>query len=299
MRRKSAACVFSLLCALLLTMWAPAYAAQPLVPALDEIPAVLYGEDSALSGQICLLDADEPVWGEDDTSYKDQLTGYALDIYKALGNAFSDFDGSLENGGIVLDEGREIGGARYTGWLVKGVLAADVEVDLTGVTDNAVASALVNAAYSEWVLERYAHVAVACAAFTKDHPEYFWISASYYPTNEYESIEWADDSYSTYVIKGLKMNVGFTVQPECDTIDEITALRGRLDSVIGTLLAETRELSIPAKLTYWDNWLAENNDYNQEAAADSYGYADHTPWTIVGGFLPEYQPVCEGYAKAF
>ena len=101
----------------------------------------------------------------------------------------------------------------------------------------------------------------------------------------------------------IEIEMLFSRLPECDTAAEIAALQEQVDAVVELHLETAQGMSDVAKLAYFDNWLAENNAYNGEALDLGYrGYiaqnSEAAPWTAIGGLLPGFQPVCEGYSHA-
>ena len=153
--------------------------------------------------------------------------------------------------------------------------------------------------FESWYYEKGDSVMRACQALAFDHPEFFWIR---------QGVAWfsGDDEDVLYIVDGnvtTHLDAGFIAYPMSDTAEECIELQAQLDEVVGEILDELGKpeyTNVEAKLAYMDNWLAEHNHYNEAAAVDStWIYRDETPWSIVSGLLDEYNPVCEGYAKAF
>jgi len=257
--------ILSLLLALFV-LSGTAFAAE--LPVFKPI-AVVADNDFAL--QTATL-PEELVWKDEYTRYGDQLTGEAADFYQALEESFAD-------GTVVLDSVDFQDGAKDCWVSAKGLEKSWTWEEHDG--------ALVQA----WFDEMSPIAFLACQAFAFDHPEYFWIRQHY-------AWDW-DYTYDNDTVTYRMLPV-YVAQVSCDTQQEIDALQAELDPVIEQLLADTEGLPTVARLAYWDNWLAANNEYNHTAAdTDEYITTDDTPWSIVGSLLPGYSPVCEGYAKAF
>lgn len=216
---------------------------------------------------VSLLDT---VWEDSYTCYGDQLTGDARMIYETLEEAFA-------NDQAPLEEWKSSSGVFY--WTVEDVLTESWSREEYEAQKNAWYEKAKNAAIA------------AAAAFSGDHPEYFWIRTSI-------AIPYtASFSYGEWK---AELSIGFKAQPSCDTVEKRDALEEQLAPVIRGLLEDTEGMPAVARLAYWDNWLAAHNEYNIKAAYTA-GYLaqDDTPWSIAGALLEDYSPVCEGYAKAF
>ncbi|MBQ9133368.1 MAG: hypothetical protein IJX64_02415 [Clostridia bacterium] len=208
------------------------------------------------------------VWG-DDTRYFDQLTEMQKEMYTIIETAFA-------NGTV---KAICVGGSEIVRWDVGEIYTETFPIDTT------------QAEFSSWAGGISSSMQKAYTAFLFEHPEYFWVRSGY--------------SYSAgadYVDGELRAYVYMTtpVQPACNTQAKIDAFGVQIDKVVEQLLDDTKDMPVVARLAYWDNWLAAENDYNTPAASSStYIKSDETPWSIISGFLPGYEPVCEGYAKAF
>lgn len=131
-----------------------------------------------------------------------------------------------------------------------------------------------------------------------DCPEMFYsngyCSADFYPVTDGMTI-------TMYILPGYR--AGFT------TLRQRTVLKQQLDAKVNELVAQSRSYTTAyEKMTFFHDWLCENNTYNDEAAASSLGtYSGNisgTPWSSVSALLSSSttsvkSPVCEGYARAF
>jgi len=312
---------------LLLAVSVSAFAAEVPVVELPEIaPAVLHTENeptlSLFSGAM--------EWDEDSTCYRDQLVEYCkaqqaaaqeaenqlaasegrepeqitLDenlvyIYDDLVKAFKadNLDTETEQGYWLTPE---LGGAKVfeiADYIEYGIEAWSTE--------------LINAV-STWFNEYVTQFWLVADAFAKDHPEYFWIRGDVgfctlkdqwiYLEGD-EALEDGEGRIypNQYVVK---LVCGFSALPGCGDRASRDALQKSIDVVVANLMEQTEELPDAQKIAYWDNWLAQNNTYNTEAAKQSaanryYPTTENSfPWSVVSAFLPVDQPVCEGYAKA-
>ena len=129
----------------------------------------------------------------------------------------------------------------------------------------------------------------ALSAFELNHPEMFWLNGSrdnavgnsdhitLTVTPSFSS-NWADGGRSTY--------------------DDAAAV----DAVVQQIAAEARAQGGQyAQLLYAHDWLTAHNEYNAEAASAGPYYAEdgYLAWTPLSALSDEYQPICEGYSKAF
>jgi hypothetical protein len=98
----------------------------------------------------------------------------------------------------------------------------------------------------------------------------------------------------------LKASIYYRVTDEYTDKNTRDKYDADIESVARDILEKCADLPTVAQLAYFDNWLAENDNYNNDAANDSsYIDRDSTPWNLIGGLLNGYSPVCEGYAKSF
>ena len=150
-----------------------------------------------------------------------------------------------------------------------------------------------------WFQSMYDNCWLACQAFVKDHPEYFWIRAA----GASVSKMYEEEDESGWQIYTGTVAFGFTEQAKCD-LETRVALQDQMVPVIDQLMADTKDMSALGKITYWDNWLANQNAYNHDILLSGIA-SDSLPWSSASGLLPEdaedglsLDPVCEGYAKA-
>lgn len=214
---------------------------------------------------VTLADASDVRWEDGFTCYGDQLTDDARTVYEALEAAFA----------ADTVEPAWVNNGTQAVWQVRNVLTATIPSDEVQTWWNGV----------------YPSIQRACMAFTFDHPEYFWIRTNY------------GGSYSGYGSNGIatiSAHVFYGAQPTCDTAETRAAQQSKLEAAVEQLLEDTQGMPTVARVAYFENWLAENNVYNSEAAGDSACLStDDTPWSAVGALVEGCSPVCEGYAKAF
>jgi hypothetical protein len=221
-------------------------------------------------------------------SYKDQLTGYALLFYEALENAIPSSElttvetnsGSFQGVGFVQD-------------LVTFKMEDATDQELSDKINEE------EAVYGSSPEE-------AWYAFTYDHPEYFWIrtNGTYNVLYSIRTLTYTNSATGVvtkieYEIT-LKASIYYRVTDEYTDKDTRDKYDADIESVARDILEKCADLPTVAQLAYFDNWLAENDNYNNDAANDSsYIDRDSTPWNLIGGLLNGYSPVCEGYAKSF
>ncbi len=266
----------ALLAAMALWVLAPAaLAAEPEFDVLALPESRIVMQDAILGG-VSLLSVEDGEWEEDWTCYKDQLTGDALAYYEIMESAFA--DDVFVSGDVQAYVNETL--TTLPCWVER---IGDFEFTYEGSAQEAL---------NAWCENAMTAMRSACNAFVLDHPEYFWIRGSY--------ATMFDGASATREKVKVSMSIGFVKQPNTDTEDEIHTLQAEINGVQLALAEATEGMNDYEKLKYMDNWLAEHNHYNVEAAADSsWIEEDETPWSIVGGLLDGYSPVCEGYAKAF
>ena len=221
--------------------------------------------DTEDAQQSLLSTASAYAWGED-TRYFDQLTEKGKTIYTNIENAFA-------NGAV------------------KALTASGSDTVKEWEIGIVFSEAIATSEFSSWTSSMKPVLQQAYTAFIFDHPEYFWIRGGLY-------LRYG----GSYVGNEMDVQIYITTpaMPECNTQAKIDAFQAEIDKVVEKLLHDTENMPVVARLGYWDQWLAEDNDYNLSAANDStYIERDASPWSIIGGFLSGYEPVCEGYAKAF
>lgn len=209
---------------------------------------------------IPMLTADTP-WDSSYTRYGQQLTGDAQHVYQTLEQAFQSDTVQLTT---INDK---------PAWRVSNVLTATVPRDTV----------------ESWWRAVWDEAMAACQAFTYDHPEYFWIR-----TNCGAGYSYIQDDTNAYI----RLYVFYVALPSCNTVEKRDAQQARLEAAIEPILAAADGLPAVARVAYFENWLAENNTYNDYAASNEDAESNDLPWSPVGALLEEYSPVCEGYAKA-
>ena len=145
-----------------------------------------------------------------------------------------------------------------------------------------------------------AEIANVYLAFTYDHPEYFWIRTYGNGSAMGKITYWpVGNGLYTYEIN-LYASISYVINEQYKEEAIREQYQSKINQVINSILGDCSNMPVVAKLAYFDNWLAENNDYNSTAASTTgYSRIDARPWNTIGGFLSECEPVCEGYAKAF
>lgn len=218
-------------------------------------------------------------WENTSNTYCDQLPEEAKGYYNQIKTLFEQ-----EKAGLVTipQEIWTVDSQSKAYWSM-GVIASKT---LTGTGDP-------NAAFEEWCAAQLPAVSQAGNAFVMDHPEYFWIR-----TDQMQQYGYSGTGYGNSFVIECRILLGFGVQANLDTVQKRQALQVQIDNVVDDLIDKTKDLKDEQKIAYWDNWLAVNNRYNGAALAANYIDGDATPWCTVGALLADYQPVCEGYAKA-
>jgi len=128
----------------------------------------------------------------------------------------------------------------------------------------------------------------AIDAYTRDHPEAFWLGESW-------RVAWE----GTYGAGVLTLNPGIGMS-WASGARSIAADEAYIDAQVGALAAAAREagLRLYDQLLYVHDYLTHANRYNAAAAQGGPG-SDSTPWEAISALDPALSPVCEGYARAF
>ena len=276
----------------------------------------LFEDDGSLSSSYFLSGrASTLPWGEDSDCYKDQLQLYcdslgdqrAIEYYEAMEDAFlADWEGTSRIGfkNVNFNSGARSCWATPT-LISKTWSVAEYQtkygyetIMLNSVPTEAWRAYLIVDTTSWWnehMPEWDSLFSLAATTFVADHPEYFWVRATGGPG--WERIE-TDTEWT------MQIFYGFLPMARCETLEARTTLQTQIEEAVDELIEKTEGLPATKKVAYWDNWLANQNDYNETAAdgsavnSDYPADVDSTPWSVVGGLLSGYQPVCEGYAKA-
>ena len=218
-------------------------------------------------------------WKSTSDTYYDQLSAEAKGYYDLINHLFE----QEAAGQITIPQKTwTVNGKAKTYWSL-GVVASET---LTGTGDP-------DAAFEKWCVAQVPAVSQAGSAFVMDCPEYFWIR-----TDQSTRYGYSGRSNGNSFEITCEISLGYGVQAKLDTIQTRQTLQTQIDTVVDNLIRETKNLKAEQKIAYWDNWLAVNNRYKGAALAANYIDEDATPWCIVGALLADYQPVCEGYAKA-
>ena len=210
-------------------------------------------------------------WPEDARCYGDLLNGVAYDYYQAIETA-------LQNTANFTIETESVDA---NGTLMEIPFVVVPMIDKYRVTTQE--------QYDAWWQEAKANMDVAIEAYMQDHPGDFW--RGFWFSTIPDLIQDAE---------GYTAGIGaqFEIAAECVDEEERARIQFAIEKQAEALLEATETMSDVAKLAYWDNWLAETNDYNSAAAAGSFAYGSRYPWNITAGLLDEEEPVCEGYAEA-
>lgn len=240
-----------------------------------------------------LIDGDGGYWGDvalmDSSSwtgmrYKDQLPEEGKRIYNKLEElfpeeiAYKDVEFSTSN-----------------------AFCAAYEEELPTITINGSDETPVKEEEAKLHKQYDSLVSAVYYAFIYDHPEYFWIRTHgsgalligvrtwSYSTGEVVKRELIPTIAIRYVLRDPYK----TKKVRTDTTEEVNA-------AVSSILSQCNGLSTFSKLEYFDDWLAKNNTYNDDAAKDKIDIAGPIPWNATSALLTKTaSPVCEGYAKAF
>lgn len=229
-------------------------------------------------------------WSSSWTTYKDQLNEQQALIYDGIA---ANFEGTLPQIVPVTTDT-----AVYTCWYMD--LVALDPIVITGDTIEELNSNI-NAYLNE---ELSGQISAAAIAFLWDQPEYFWIRHSFLPSTNIGSTPYYKDGDGYSATIHPQGRVFFLTMPCSDADSEISSLQASIDEVCADIAAAISDMSAYEKLSYFDQWLAENVHYYRAAStSDPLLFHDETPWSIVGALVSQgsntRRAVCEGYAKAF
>ncbi|MDO4286188.1 MAG: S-layer homology domain-containing protein [Eubacteriales bacterium] len=112
-----------------------------------------------------------------------------------------------------------------------------------------------------------------------------------------------------YGVRGTTMTVYLLPQYRAGftSLSQRQQLQAQLDAKVSEVVANAAKYSTAYdKMKYFNDWLCENNEYNDDAISDS-SYSEQVsglPWSAASGLLSSSDssikgPVCEGYARAF
>lgn len=204
------------------------------------------------------------VWPQGAVCFADRLDPEARALYDAMVDAFKVLDADeVEKDGDTL-------------WAC--------------VPDLAHAQIKTQSELNAWMAENYEASEKATRVYLYDRQEAFWRGLSFMAAPNISS-------------HGSYYSVTLTLMIELDPAFENDEFRAQVTANIrdqvDELLDVTKDMTPIAKMAYWDNWLAANNDYNTTAAGQMLSYKNFMPWTVASSLLDIESPVCEGYARAF
>lgn len=146
--------------------------------------------------------------------------------------------------------------------------------------------------------EQNSYLSAVMSAFVRDHPEAFWLASSYRSTGDYLD---NGDGTSTNCTGIALSRMRARNYP---TESRIKADIAKRDATVDSILLACEGKDVAGKLTYFNDWLTLNNEYNtfpNLKELNNYGTYPQA-WTCISaldGREGEQGPVCEGYAKAF
>lgn len=138
----------------------------------------------------------------------------------------------------------------------------------------------------------------AAYAFEYDHPEYFWLS-------KYVVVGYSYDK-STGIITHL-----YYMRPDdgwwCNaysSYSEVLEAEEAFDKEVKNILADANDLNLYDTIKFFHDELADRNEYNKYVAEGAtFDDIPQLAWCAASAIIPhsskKYDPVCEGYAKAF
>ncbi len=149
-------------------------------------------------------------------------------------------------------------------------------------------------------------------AFDRDHPEVFWLTGESVvrASMSTQTVGGVQKKTTTYTLL-LKGTVNYTDgttaefdvrKPAYRTAGAIKQTIGQRDQAVAGILAGIPGDASGAgdKITYFNKWLTENNDYNSSVAGGGSGAAE-SAWECISALFGKSGaegPVCEGYARA-
>lgn len=142
-------------------------------------------------------------------------------------------------------------------------------------------------------------------AFDRDHPEVFWLTgtnqAIYTGSSSYEDGKLVYKSEVYFILKDNSSNGTFDVRKDnyqtASSIKQDITVR---DQRVQAILNGAQSADPVDKLTYFNEWLTKNNEYNTSVASGGDAYA--AAWECMSALTGKAGvegPVCEGYARAF
>lgn len=148
----------------------------------------------------------------------------------------------------------------------------------------------------------------ALAAFDRDHPEVFWLNNQSIVSNSYSyDRNTGAGTLSIYLLlKGSALidNEVTSIDIRADAYGDAASIKKDID--LRDVYAKNIVDKIPSgaddveMITYFNDWLTRNNEYNTITASGGAGYKEaHECISALDGREGESGPVCEGYARAF
>lgn len=136
----------------------------------------------------------------------------------------------------------------------------------------------------------------AAYAFEYDHPEHFWLSK--YITVGYASSGGIIDAF--FFVKPEK---GWWCSPYA-SYDEVVSAQKQLEETAQKIANTALQNGRYKAVKYLHDYIAENNEYNRHViSGETFETLPELAWCAASALLPHtdsrYDPVCEGYAKAF
>lgn len=144
-------------------------------------------------------------------------------------------------------------------------------------------------------------------AFWYDNPQYFWydinrviFNASYYPNSSYNSEK---GTFLLIIKTGVNSSNGYTnYYPDgYDTQEEVETDWNKLVECKDQLIANIDNTGSDfEKVKYFNDWLCDNNTYNNETYVTNLRYMITSAmlYGAMGDTYKEKYPVCQGYAFA-
>lgn len=167
---------------------------------------------------------------------------------------------------------------------------------------------------NELYYETYYTLRDAYEAFDRDCPEVFWLCGTFYvsiPEYKYYQ-QWNENthSYEYYYTGDVYVILESPIfDMNYDSYLDVSAVKQRIENVnqwADRIIAGAEGKSVKEKITYFNNWLIMNNEYNYRVGKGNEplmnvvkSYPDAFECTAaLEGLTGNYGPVCESYARA-
>ena len=195
-------------------------------------------------------------------------------------------------------------------WLITGETDMYAVAEASGaaeVTDGMTALEVKNAVMADAGVtgNNYLHyITAAINAFDRDYPEVFWLtggSSAAWSVSYYDSGSLAGQYTATIYVR-LCGDAYDMRKTEYQDAAAIRADIAEMNADAEAILANAEDMSTVEKLTYFNEWLTENNEYNTIVGGSASGTAPLSAWeatSSLSGSTGTNGPVCEGYARAF